>query len=270
MLAKTTFIDGTTVEPAWLNSIPALNCEPLPNYIGGLDMFYSGTDSPIIGVRPGIATSWGGAEYVTLSSTCYKNIESTWAAGSGSGGRPPAVSLQINTWYHVFVIRNTNTGANDCGFDTSLYAANLLQYSGYNLHRRVGSVYYLSSVNKITPFLQYGDKVLYKHLLVDDLVSLPADGIHRFRPAYSPPCKVDLICKTKLTGGAAHVWPCGINDVGGLGGDFAGTEDFASVAPFGYAVVSTDYEGRINARRNASVTSCKLLVLGYYDRRVLE
>jgi hypothetical protein len=115
-------------------------------------------------------------------------------------------------------------------------------------------------------FLQYGDKVLYTASLANDLVSLPADGIRRYRPIFSPPCKTELICKTNLSGGAAHVWPCGI----GNGEEFAGSEEYAIAAPFSYAVVSTDYEGYINVRRTSQVISCVLRVLGYYDRRVLE
>jgi hypothetical protein len=128
-------------------------------------------------------------------------------------------------------------------------------------------VYYAGSSLKILPFLQYGDMVIYNFLGIDNLVALPADNVQRFRHTYSPPCKTTLICKTTgLVGGSAHVWPCGI----GEGANFATSELYAIAAPFSYALVATDYDGYINVRRNASVTSCQLSILGYYDRRVLE
>ncbi len=73
-----------------------------------------------------------------------KQIDVNWTAGDNSGGFPSALTL-AEDWYHLFVIRNTSTGAIDFGFDNSLTAVNLLvdaaaESAGYTQFRRVGSV----------------------------------------------------------------------------------------------------------------------------------
>lgn len=91
-------------------------------------------------------------EAIVLSSSLVKQIDAVWAAGTNAGGRFPAAAVGTNTWYHLFVIKNTSTGAVDAGFDTSVVAAN--RPSGWDQYRRVGSVRTNGS-SQITQFLAF-------------------------------------------------------------------------------------------------------------------
>jgi hypothetical protein len=110
-------------------------------------------------IAPGAWRSAGDETNLVLLSSITKNIQSSgaWAAGSGNNGLFTG-ALAASTWYHVFVIRNTTTGAVDAGFDTSPTAANIP--SGWVAYRRVGAVSTnVSSV--ILPFAQNGNEFRY-------------------------------------------------------------------------------------------------------------
>jgi len=78
---------------------------------------------------------------------------SVWAAGSNAGGRFAGTIAANQTW-HVFVIRNTTTGAVDAGFDLSVSGANIP--SGW-VGRIIGSIMTDGSSN-IRNFVQTGDR----------------------------------------------------------------------------------------------------------------
>ena len=85
---------------------------------------------------------------ITLGAPLTKQIDAAWAAGSAAGGFPTGIALASDTWYRVFVIKNTTSGAVDGGFDTSATAANLLaDATDYTQYRMVGWVLTDSSSN---------------------------------------------------------------------------------------------------------------------------
>ena len=78
---------------------------------------------------------------IALTAALTKQIDIDWVAGDNAGGFPSGLTLAVDTWYHLFVIKNTTSKVVDAGFDTSLVAANLLSdAAGYTEFRRVGSV----------------------------------------------------------------------------------------------------------------------------------
>jgi hypothetical protein len=176
MLAKTTFIDGTTVEPEWLNSIPARNREPLPKYIGGLELTRSSATK--ITVAAGAAASSNWSKYIVLDAPITKYLTSTWSAGNEHGGRASATAANLAAlkWYHVFVIMN-DAGAVDVGFDVVLDAANLLATSNYTHYRRIGAVFCTSVGGDIFDFKQAGNLFLWENpssMSAGALISLSA------------------------------------------------------------------------------------------------
>ena len=68
-----------------------------------------------------------GSGQILLASTLVKRLDATWAEGTGNGGlfNGTAVPKAINTWYYIFTIVNTTTGATDAGFDASVSGANV-------------------------------------------------------------------------------------------------------------------------------------------------
>ena len=98
----------------------------------------NGTDSDHdIDIATGICRDTDDNYFMELTSELTKQLDATWAAGDDAGGLFSG-SIAVDTWYHVFIIRNDSTGAIDGGFDTSVSAANIP--SGYTAYRRIGSV----------------------------------------------------------------------------------------------------------------------------------
>ncbi len=97
------------------------------------------------------------AEGIKLASILTKQIDVDWAAGDDDGGFPSGLSIAADTWYHVFLIKDRDTGIVDAGFDTSITPTNLLSdASAYDVYRRIGSVLTDGSSN-ILPFIQIND-----------------------------------------------------------------------------------------------------------------
>ena len=81
------------------------------------------------------------AKMMYLPALLTKQIDANWAVGDDAGGFPSGLTLTNDTWYHVFLIRRSDTGVVDGGFDTSITAANLLtDASDYDSYRRIGSI----------------------------------------------------------------------------------------------------------------------------------
>jgi hypothetical protein len=107
----------------------------------------------------GSCLSEDGTANIDLTSTLVKKIDVDWVVGSNQGGFPSALTLATATWYHCFLIKRSDTGVVDAGFDTSLTAANLLSDAGvnYDEYRRVGAIYRVDGTIGIRPFAQNGD-----------------------------------------------------------------------------------------------------------------
>uniref|UniRef100_A0A6H1ZVI5 Uncharacterized protein n=1 Tax=viral metagenome TaxID=1070528 RepID=A0A6H1ZVI5_9ZZZZ len=112
-----------------------------PGYIYGLAMSNDAGDTANdINVAAGACRDIADTFNIDLATPIIKQMDVTWAAGSGAGGRASGCAYAINTWYHVFIIA-TSGGAVDVGFDTDIDATNLLVDAvGYVYYRRIGSV----------------------------------------------------------------------------------------------------------------------------------
>lgn len=136
---------------------------PLRGYIDGLITANAADADHDITINEGEATDSTKSTLMTLYSPLTKQIDATWAQGTNAGGLFNGVSLGNTTWYHMFQIKHSS-GAIDCGFDTSVTAAN--RPSGWNYYRRIGSVLTNSSAN-IIAYLQDGDNFIWKSTVVD-------------------------------------------------------------------------------------------------------
>lgn len=125
----------------------------------------SGDTEHDINFNIGAARDQANAINLNFTTALVKRIDANWAAGTGNGGFPSALTLAANTWYHCFVIGKTD-GTVDAGFDTSLTAANLLaDATGYTGYRRVGAVRTDASQN-IYQFFHYVTTVERKFLWI--------------------------------------------------------------------------------------------------------
>lgn len=110
-------------------------------------------------IAPGTWRSSGDETNLVLAAPLTKNLQTSgaWAAGTGNNGLFSGAAA-LSTWYHVFAIRNTTTGAVDAGFDTSVTAANIP--SGWVAYRRIGAVFN-QAAGGIRPFFQVGSLFRY-------------------------------------------------------------------------------------------------------------
>jgi len=120
----------------------------------GLTLSY--VTSSVIAIAAGravIATA-GNRAIAVWGSSGNKNVSSLWSEGTGNGRFTGAAAVGANQTWHVFLIRNTTTGAVDAGFDSSVSGANIP--SGW-VGRIIGSFMTDSSSN-IRNFVQTGDR----------------------------------------------------------------------------------------------------------------
>ncbi|MGY2226472.1 phage tail-collar fiber domain-containing protein [Pseudomonas gingeri] len=109
-------------------------------FMSGLALSNNGAQpNTDIDIAQGATRSVDNSASLRLPATLTKRLQSTggWGAGGAgnglfSGARAPS------TWYHVFLIRNPDTGVVDAGFDMSAIAAN--RPVAWTQFRRLGSI----------------------------------------------------------------------------------------------------------------------------------
>jgi hypothetical protein len=127
-------------------------------HIAGLTLTNNGTDANNdLDIAEGVACSDGPPwRLMILAAPITKQLDAAWAVGQGAGGLDTG-SKAANTWYHVFLIRRSDTGVVDALFSTS--ATSPTMPTGYDERRRIGAIRTDGSSN-ILPFLHAGDRFL--------------------------------------------------------------------------------------------------------------
>lgn len=137
------------------NAWDSLLAGPFRNYIDGLALSTAGA-SATFGVAAGSAADSTNVDALTVASAITKTT-SAWAVGSGNGALDTGV-VANNTWYHVFLIKRTDTDVVDAV--VSLSPSTPTMPSGYTLKRRIGSMLTDGSGNW-RKFVQIGDRFLW-------------------------------------------------------------------------------------------------------------
>lgn len=145
---------GTTI-------VGVTNPNELYGYLSGLELSTAGSSSTFA-VAAGAANdvSLGGLMYQTSS---ISKTTSSWAVGSGNGGLDTG-AIATSTWYHVYLIKRTDTGVVDVLFSTS--ASSPTMPTSYTLKRRIGSMKTNGS-SQWTSFTQYGDTFIWAAMATD-------------------------------------------------------------------------------------------------------
>lgn len=97
-----------------------------------------------------------------LLAVTTKQLDVAWAVGNNAGGRMSAAGI-ANTTYFVWLIKRTDTGVVDWGFDTSATAPTMP--TNYNKKRRIGAV--IRAGGTILAFVQDGDRTQLKSPIQD-------------------------------------------------------------------------------------------------------
>ena len=133
-------------------------------YIDGLITSNNGTDADHnIDIAAGACRDSTNAADLVLSAAITKRIDASWAVGSGNGGLDTG-SVGNATWYHVWLIKRSDTGVVDALFSTSATAPTMP--ANYDFKRRIGAVLTNGSAN-IIAYTQYGDLFLWKTPVYD-------------------------------------------------------------------------------------------------------
>ena len=139
------------------------NTELPRGWIDGLILSNNGTDADHdIDIAAGEARDGSDAANMALSSALTKQIDASWAVGTNQGGLDGTESVagtpDADTWYHVWLIRRSDTGVVDVLFSESATAPTMP--TNYDQKRRIGAVLTDASAN-IIQFTQFGDRFVW-------------------------------------------------------------------------------------------------------------
>jgi hypothetical protein len=127
----------------------------MPGHLFGLTLSTAGS-SATFSVASGSAADSAGTAVMALASAISKTT-SAWAVGTGNGALDTG-SIANSTWYHVFLIKRTDTDVEDVLISTS--ATSPTMPTSYTLKRRIGAMKTNGSA-QWTKFVQFGDEFLW-------------------------------------------------------------------------------------------------------------
>lgn len=123
------------------------------SYLAGLTLSNDGASpNTVLDIAVGQVMDSTNVILMVLSSA-YTKTTGAWAVGTGNGGLDTG-SVAANTWYHVFLIRRSDTGVVDILFSTSATAPTMP--TNYDAKRRIGSFKTATGTTNILTFTQSG------------------------------------------------------------------------------------------------------------------
>lgn len=154
-------------------------------YIAGLALSTAGS-STTFSVAAGVAVDSTNADFMKLTSSINKTT-GAWAVGTGNGALDTG-SIAASTWYHVYLIKRTDTGVVDVLISLSASAPTLP--TNYTLARRIGSMKTNGS-SQWTKFVQNGDAFTWD-IPVNDVVNVANPGTAAVLRTLSVPTGVSV------------------------------------------------------------------------------
>jgi hypothetical protein len=173
---------------AWIAAPPSSG-PFFPGQLYGLNLSNNATDAVnSIDIATGSASNDGNTAIMNLTGVLTKKINVAWAVGTAQGGLDTG-TVAATSWYYVWLIRRSDTGAVDALFSLSPTAPTMP--ANYDQRRRIGAVRYVAST--ILAFRQIGDRFLFTTPPLD--VNSGAVGLTRtlLTLASCPPNMVALI-----------------------------------------------------------------------------
>ena len=160
--------DGTAIVGASVVSFdtppPAALITTARGYIDGLTLSNNvGSPTTYLDITPGQARDNTDVDTIVLGTTISKRLDAAWAVGHTAGGLDTGVKAAAS-WYHVWVIKRSDTGIVDALFSLSATAPTMPD--GYDRKRRIGAIL-TDSITAILRFEQLGDEFLWLAALLD-------------------------------------------------------------------------------------------------------
>ena len=234
------------------------------SYLAGLGLANNALDpTNSIDVAAGSARDDGDSANLSLASVLTKKLNAAWTAGSGNGGLDTG-SKAASTWYHVWLIKRSDTGVVDALFSTS--AASPTMPASYDKKRRIGAVK-TDGTGNIIAFIQVGDEFWWATPVLD--INSLANSSSSSLQTLSTPLGISILALATATvsnGTTVYYSYPSVNDtavtisvppfqvgpVGNSGGEFA---------------IRTNTLSQIRVRCNASTGTNSLATLGWVDKR---
>ena len=171
----------------------------LRGYIDGLVLSTAGA-SASFGIAAGAAADSTNAVMMALVAAITKTT-GAWAVGSGSGSLDTG-AIAVSTWYHVHLIRRTDTGVVDVLISLSATAPTLP--SPYTQFRRIGSMKTNAS-SQWTKFIQTDDRFMWDVPVVD--VNATNVGTAAVLRALTVPTGIAVLAHLAVFFGGANMGP---------------------------------------------------------------
>lgn len=133
------------------------------SYLAGLGLARNATVTAFDTAAGAARDSTNAGDMTLAAAVTNKSLNSNWAVGSAAGVLDTG-SKANSTWYHVWLIKRTDTGVVDVL--ASLSASAPTMPASYTLKRRIGAILTDGSGN-ITNFSQVGDEFLWLASVLD-------------------------------------------------------------------------------------------------------
>jgi len=239
------------------------------SYLAGLGLANNATDpTNDVDIAPGAARDSTDAANIVLAATLTKQLDASWAVGSNQGGLDGTESVagtpDVSTWYHVWLIKRSDTGVVDVLFSESATSPSMP--ANYDLKRRIGAVYNDAAGN-ILAFTQVGDDVWWTTAVLDFNTTI--GNARELVTVTAPPGTKANVRAFASHGTSANVLlqPTTETDAAPSASAPPGVSLRAVTADVGAFVVPTDASGRIAVRASAATTTLRIWTVGYTDRR---
>lgn len=243
---------------------------PLRGYRSGLALSTAGA-SAIFGIAAGVATDGTSVDMMALAGA-YTKTTAAWTVGNGNGSLDSG-AIANNTWYHVHLIKRSDTGVVDVLTSLSPTAP-VMPFGLYDRARRIGSIKTNGSA-QWTKFIQDGVNFQWDIPVADVSASNP--GTAAVTRTLSTPLGVR--CEALITVGYDAPTPATDNPAAILISDLSVADSAPSIAAativafqnvanfFAPARVMTNTSSQVRSRLqiSAAATVLRILTNGWCD-----
>lgn len=204
-----------------------------------------------------------------------KKLDASWAVGTNQGALDGTESVagipDADTWYHIWLIRRSDTGVVD--ILTSESATSPTMPTNYDQKRRIGAVLFDATPDIIT-FKQFGDEFLW----VDPPLDVNTTALSTTAILYtisvptgiSTIANINALIKDSFDNGI-YISSTYVNDeVPSLTAAplmSAEVQYYTAQSSAMVMIVRTDISGQIRARGSAPIARFRVATLGWIDPR---
>ena len=272
--ARWAYGDGTSgqvLTSAGAGNLATFTSIGLPtNYLTGLELSNNGSDANNdIDIAAGKARDSTDVADLSLAASLTKRLDASWAVGTNQGGLDTGVKAN-STWYHLWLIRRSDTAVVDVLFSTSATAPTMP--ANYDSKRRIGSVLTDGSGN-LRGFVQNHDHFQWKAAIKDIDVSNLGTTVTGFTMSTPPGFKIRGTFHYDMTGQSSRTVYFQSPNITDASASTSAVpyghtpKDSATQGPNGQITIETNTSSQIKLSSSAANTTIVVLTDGWVDIR---